>query len=158
MGNEKSAVFTNEFASPGQKTGTSDVVPKTVTGLQFQIVNDKGRYRQHREIGQRLKPFRRCRMRLKFQVDRSPHLEASVCYRCTPRWSAQKRDRAETESVPVRLHNHGTCARLCHLAGGELEQIQFLLGHASVQTTERYLGCKQRLSQAVKDELGLEGT
>jgi integrase len=31
-----------------------------------------------------------------------------------------------------------TCARLCHLAGGELEQIQFLLGHASVQTTERY--------------------
>src|SRR5437588_10349616 len=42
-----------------------------------------------------------------------------------------------------------TCARLCHLAGGELEQIQFLLGHASVQTTERYLGCKQRLSEAV---------
>jgi len=31
-----------------------------------------------------------------------------------------------------------TCARLCHVAGGELEQIQFLLGHASVQTTERY--------------------
>jgi len=30
-----------------------------------------------------------------------------------------------------------TCARLCHLAGGELEQIQFLLGHASVETTER---------------------
>src|ERR1700737_2829851 len=38
-----------------------------------------------------------------------------------------------------------TCARLCHVAGGELEQIQFLLGHASVQTTERYLGCKQEL-------------
>ena len=53
-----------------------------------------------------------------------------------------------------------TCARLCHLAGGELEQIQFLLGHASVQTTERYLGCKQKLSQAVNDNLGLdlEGT
>jgi site-specific recombinase XerD len=39
-----------------------------------------------------------------------------------------------------------TCARLCHLAGGELEQIQFLLGHASIETTERYLGCKQKLS------------
>ena len=51
-----------------------------------------------------------------------------------------------------------TCARLCHLAGGELEQIQFLLGHASVQTTERYLGCKQRLNQAVNDKLGLEDT
>ena len=31
-----------------------------------------------------------------------------------------------------------TCARICYAAGGELEQIQFLLGHASVQTTERY--------------------
>ena len=29
----------------------------------------------------------------------------------------------------------GTCARLCHASGGELEQIQFLLGHVSVQTT-----------------------
>jgi integrase len=29
-----------------------------------------------------------------------------------------------------------TCARLCHASGGELEQIQFLLGHVSVQTTE----------------------
>ena len=51
-----------------------------------------------------------------------------------------------------------TCARLCHLAGGELEQIQFLLGHASVQTTERYLGCKQKLGQAVNDNLGPEET
>lgn len=49
-----------------------------------------------------------------------------------------------------------TCARLCHIAGGELEQIQFLLGHASVQTTERYLGCKQKLRHAVNDNIGLE--
>jgi site-specific recombinase XerD len=27
-----------------------------------------------------------------------------------------------------------TCARLCYAAGGELEQIQFLLGHVSIQT------------------------
>jgi integrase len=51
-----------------------------------------------------------------------------------------------------------TCARLCHLAGGELEQIQFLLGHVSVQTTERYLGCKQKLRHAVNDDLGLDGS
>jgi integrase len=49
-----------------------------------------------------------------------------------------------------------TCARLCHLAGGELEQIQCLLGHVSVQTTERYLGCKQKLRCAVNDRIGIE--
>jgi integrase len=49
-----------------------------------------------------------------------------------------------------------TCARLCHLAGGELDQIQFLLGHVSIQITERYLGCKQKLRSAVNDRLGIE--
>ena len=49
-----------------------------------------------------------------------------------------------------------TCARLCHVAGGELEQIQFLLGHVSVETTERYLGSKQKLRHAVNDTMGLE--
>jgi site-specific recombinase XerD len=44
-----------------------------------------------------------------------------------------------------------TCAKLCHTNGGELEQIQFLLGHVSVQTTERYLGCKQHLGHPVND-------
>jgi site-specific recombinase XerD len=49
-----------------------------------------------------------------------------------------------------------TCARLCHASGGELEQNQFLLGHVSVQTTERYLGCKQRIRSAVNDRIGIE--
>jgi site-specific recombinase XerD len=40
--------------------------------------------------------------------------------------------------------------------GGEIQQIQFLLGHASVQTTEKYLGCKQRLRDALNDHIGFE--
>ena len=65
------------------------------------------------------------------------------------------KDRAARVGIKV-LAPHDlrrTCARLCHAAGGELEQIQFLLGHASVQTTERYIGCKQDLSRAVNDRL-----
>ncbi len=46
-----------------------------------------------------------------------------------------------------------TCAQLCREAGGPLEQIQFLLGHASVQTTARYLRTKQELRDAVNDRV-----
>jgi integrase/recombinase XerD len=48
-----------------------------------------------------------------------------------------------------------TAAKLCRAAGGELEQIQLLLGHASVQTTERYLGTKQDLVHAPNDGIKL---
>lgn len=51
-----------------------------------------------------------------------------------------------------------TCAKLCRSAGGELEQIQMLLGHASVQTTERYLGTKQDLVHAPNDAIKLRIT
>ena len=35
-------------------------------------------------------------------------------------------------------------------------QIQFLLGHASVQMTERSLGCKQRFQNVSNDSMGIE--
>lgn len=49
-----------------------------------------------------------------------------------------------------------TCAKLCRAAGGELEQIQLLLGHASVQTTEHYLGTRQDLVHAPNDGIKLK--
>jgi len=48
-----------------------------------------------------------------------------------------------------------TCAKLCRKSGGDLEQIKFLLGHSSIQTTERYLGSEQEIAVAVNDGLGL---
>jgi integrase len=51
-------------------------------------------------------------------------------------------------------HDRRTCAKLCRKNGGDLEQIKFLLGHSSIQTTERYLGSQQELALAVNDGLG----
>jgi integrase len=64
---------------------------------------------------------------------------------------------AEEAGVPgIAPHDlRRTCAKLCRAGGGELEQIQLLLGHASVQTTERYLGTKQDLVHAPNDAIKL---
>ena len=63
---------------------------------------------------------------------------------------------AAVAGVPgIAPHDLRTCAKLCRAAGGELEQIQLLLGHASVQTTERYLGTKQDLVHAPNDGIKL---
>ena len=50
-----------------------------------------------------------------------------------------------------------TFAKLAHLGRAPLEQIQISLGHASIQTTERYLGLRQNLHDAPCDRLGLVG-
>lgn len=72
-------------------------------------------------------------------------------------WHIVKEFAAKTGVNNLAPHDlRRTCARLCRAAGGELEQIQFLLGHTSVQTTERYLGCTQRITSAVNDKIGIE--
>ena len=45
--------------------------------------------------------------------------------------------------------------QFCRKNGGNFEQIKFLLGHSSIQTTERYLGSEQEIEIAVNDSLGL---
>ena len=50
-----------------------------------------------------------------------------------------------------------TFAKLAHLGRAPLDQIQISLGHASTQTTERYLGLKQNLHDAPCYRLGLVG-
>jgi site-specific recombinase XerD len=72
-------------------------------------------------------------------------------------WHVVKEYAAKLNLTRLAPHDlRRSCARLCHMAGGEMEQIQFLLGHVSVQTTEKYLGSKQRLRGAVNDQIGIE--
>ena len=67
----------------------------------------------------------------------------------------------EQSARQIGIENFGahdlrrTCAKLCRKSGGDLEQIKFLLGHSSIQTTERYLGSEQEIAVAVNDSLGL---
>jgi site-specific recombinase XerD len=49
-----------------------------------------------------------------------------------------------------------TFAKLAYKGGAGLDQIQLSLGHASIKTTERYLGVTQDLTDAPCDHLGLK--
>ena len=70
-------------------------------------------------------------------------------------WSVVERSAKEIGIERFGAHDlRRTCAKLCRKSGGDLEQIKFLLGHSSIQTTERYLGSQQELAVAVNDGLG----
>ena len=71
-------------------------------------------------------------------------------------WSVVEQSAREIGIERFGAHDlRRTCAKLCRKNGGGLEQIKFLLGHSSIQTTERYLGSEQELVVAVNDSLGL---
>ena len=64
-------------------------------------------------------------------------------------WGIVREAAARTSIEKLAPHDlRRTCARLCHLAGGELDQIQFLLGHVSIllaRTRKRIFLSKGRL-------------
>lgn len=76
--------------------------------------------------------------------------------------SAQSIREAVTEharrlGLAVGCHDlRRTFSKLAHKGGAGLEQIQLSLGHASIKTTERYLGVAQDLTDAPCDHLGLK--
>ena len=71
-------------------------------------------------------------------------------------WSVFERCAREIGIERFGAHDlRRTCAKLCRKNGGNIEQIKFLLGHSSIQTTERYLGSEQEIEIAVNDNLGL---
>jgi integrase/recombinase XerD len=48
-----------------------------------------------------------------------------------------------------------TCAALCRSRGADLEQIQLLLGHSSIQVTEQFLATPPKQMKAPNGRLGL---
>jgi integrase len=62
-------------------------------------------------------------------------------------------DLAGVTAAPHDLRR--TFAKLAHKGHAALEQIQLSLGHASIQTTERYLGVRLDLTDAPCDRLGI---
>jgi integrase len=66
--------------------------------------------------------------------------------------------RAYSDGLTITVSPHDlrrSFARLAHLGRAPMEQIQLSLGHASVVTTEIYLGVTQNLCDAPCDRLGL---
>lgn len=85
-------------------------------------------------------------------------LASGVACRSPPRavWSVVEQSARQIEIERFGAHDlRRTCAKVCRKNGGDLEQINFLLGHSSIQTTERYFGSEQEIAIAVNDSLGL---
>jgi integrase/recombinase XerD len=64
---------------------------------------------------------------------------------------------AKQLAVALKPHDlRRTYGKLAHKGGARIEQIQLSYGHASLTTTERYLGIDQDLEDAPCDHLGLQ--
>ena len=68
-----------------------------------------------------------------------------------------KNSAASASIAKLSPHDHRrTCARLGHATGGELEQIQFLLAHVSVEATDDTWAASNASRDAVNDKVRLE--
>ncbi len=66
-------------------------------------------------------------------------------------------DYSERLGYQVAAHDlRRSFAKLAHKGGSGLDQIQLSLGHASIQTTEKYLGISQDMNDAPCDRLGIQ--
>jgi site-specific recombinase XerD len=72
----------------------------------------------------------------------------------TPQGILRCVEKYNAEIAPHDLRR--TFAKLSYKGGAKLDQIQLSLGHSSIQTTERYLGVQQDLSDAPCDYLHLD--
>ena len=82
----------------------------------------------------------------------SESISSQAIYYLVVEYSAQ----ALGEDGVVQPHDlRRSFAQLARKGGAQLEQISLALGHASVQTTERYLGIKLDLEDAACDRLGV---
>lgn len=71
-------------------------------------------------------------------------------------FEAVKKCAAEIGVKKIAPHDlRRTFAKLAHKGRAALERIQLSVGHQSIQTTERYLGVQQNLTDAPCDHLGL---
>ena len=77
-------------------------------------------------------------------------LSSQGVWRCVEEYSSRLK-------FTVSAHDlRRTHAKLAYQGGAKLDQIQLALGHASLVTTERYLGTQQNLTDAPADYLHLD--
>ncbi len=87
-------------------------------------------------------------------------------FKTVNRWGQVQRDSLSADTVRDTVKLYGpmigepelaphdlrrTCAKLAYKAGAKVAQIQKMLGHSSIQTTERYLGLDQDFENAPND-------
>jgi len=69
-------------------------------------------------------------------------------------WHIVRRAAAQIGVVHFGPHDlRRTCAKHCRARGADIEQIQFMLGHADLRTTARYLGTELDLEHTPNDLL-----